>query len=179
MGEFTMKYKSVIFFGAILFGSLSVSNQAKSADFSLGGGLPYFVIPEVSFAANNGEKRWFANYKIGLDDGFSVGFEQGFGVDNKHALGIFVGALGVQDDERPCRYEESNDLAENFGSALGCAIAEAFDEETTNGVGLSYSYNFQGLNHSGMRLRFELGYGEGSNSHEKRFDGGVVISYQF
>ena len=54
-----------------------------------------------------------------------------------------------------------------------------FDTETTNGVGVSYSYLFSGLNEGGWRVRFELGYGEGSNSNEKRADGGVSISYEF
>ena len=123
--------------------------------------------------------KWFVNYKMGLDDGFSFGYEQGIDADSNHALGAFIGALGVQDKNNACPKEQSEDLVENLGSALGCSLLIIFDAETTNGLGLSYSYNYNGLNQSGMRIRFELGYGEGSISNEKRVDGGIVISYQF
>jgi len=156
-----------------------VANNAYSADFTLGVGAPFFVVPEVSIASEDEKKRWFVNYKMGLDDGFSLGYEQGIDSDSNHALGAFIGALGVQDKNSACPNEKSGDLAENLGSAIGCTLLIVFDEETTNGLGLSYSYNFNGLNQSGMRLRFELGYGEGSISHEKRVDGGFVVSYQF
>lgn len=160
----------------LFLGSLSLPNKASAVDFTIGGGLPFLVIPEISIASENNEQRWFANYKMGLDDGFSFGFEQGIDIENKHALGIFIGALGVKDDNRPClqRTDKNDPLKE-----LGCAIFSVFDEETTNGLGLSYSYNFSGLNHSGMRIRFELGYGEGADSQEKRVDGGFSFSYQF
>ena len=150
------------------------SSNANDVNFSIGGGYPYFVIPEVSLSANEGTQRWYANYKLGLDDGFSIGFEHALTADKKHALGLVVGALGVQDDEAECGSTE-----DSLGTIIGCGFVEIFDDETTNGVGLSYSYLFSGLNESGWRARFELGYGEGSDSDEKRMDGGVSISYQF
>lgn len=174
-----MKNRNVLWASVLLLSSLSLSSQANTVDFTIGGGLPFFVVPEFSFASDDEKKRYFVNYKMGLDDGFSFGFEQGMDSKNKHALGVFVGALGVRDADMPCSYVKSDDAVENFGKALACSFAKIYDEETTNGVGLSYSYNFKGLNHSGMRIRFELGYGEGSNSHKKRVDGGVVVSYQF
>ena len=50
--------------------------SANDISFSIGGGYPYFVIPEVSVASADLSQRWYGNYKIGLDDGFAVGFEQ-------------------------------------------------------------------------------------------------------
>ncbi|MBB1435949.1 MULTISPECIES: hypothetical protein [Pseudoalteromonas] len=155
------------------------SSNANDVNFSIGGGYPYFVIPEVSLSAAQGTQRWYANYKIGLDDGFSVGFEHALTSDKKHALGLVVGAIGAQDDGRECSDTDDKDIGEAFGNIFGCALSGMFDTETTNGVGVSYSYLFSGLNEGGWRVRFELGYGEGSNSNEKRADGGVSISYEF
>lgn len=73
---------------------------------------------------------------MGPEDGFSIGLQ---GVDNNiHAVGIVVSALGVQDNSRSC---SNNYLDENIGSEvvnqIGCAIAKAFSDKSTNGVGLS------------------------------------------
>jgi hypothetical protein len=175
-----MSLKNMAFLGVLLVGPTPMFSQAKGVDFSIGGGYPFFVVPEVSFASSAGDQRWFANYKIGLDDGFSVGFDQGVGADNKHVIGGVIGALGTRDDKRPCGNGDSvEDIGSVIGNAIGCAFSKAFDEETTNGIGLSYSYHFNGLNNVGMRIRFELGYGEAADSNEKRADGGVIISYQF
>jgi len=172
-----MNFKNVL--SASLLFIIVISNKATAVDFTLGGGIPFLVVPEVSLASEDEKQRWFINYKMGLDDGFSFGVEHGLGLDNKHAVGVLVGALGVKNNDDVCKDEKSDDIAENLGNAISCGLLIIFSEETTNGLGLSYSYNFNGLNQSGMRLRFELGYGEGSTSHEKRIDGGFVISYQF
>jgi len=170
----------MFFLGALLMGFTPFYSQAKRVDFSIGGGYPFLVVPEISFASNDGDQRWFTNYKMGLDDGFSVGLDQRIGDDNKHAVGVIIGALGVRDDKRPCNNGDSvEDIGSAVGNVLGCAFAEAFDEETTNGVGLSYSYNFNGLNNKGIRIRFEFGYGKANDSKDKRTDGGITISYQF
>lgn len=172
-----MKNKSILSAG-LLFLSLA-TNHASAVDFSIGGGWPFLVVPEVSIASDDTTQRGYINYKMGLDDGFALGFEQGLDQENHHAIGAFVGALGVQDKNTACPEEQSDDLVESLGSVFGCSLLIIFDEETTNGLGLSYSYNANGLNNAGLRIRFELGYGEGSSSHEKRVDGGFVISYQF
>ncbi|REL28976.1 hypothetical protein DXX93_15485 [Thalassotalea euphylliae] len=159
---------------------LTLPSQANDIDFSLGTGYPYFIIPEVSFPINNARQRLYANYKIGLDDGFSVGFEHSLTTDNTHAIGILAGAIGARDDERPCPNTADNDSSSaSLGEAIACGLLEVFDDETTNGVGLSYSYNHNGLNHSGFRIRFELGYGKGKDSDESRADAGIILSYQF
>jgi hypothetical protein len=173
-----MKLTKKTLFTALVIFSTPLFSQASNVDFTLGAGYPFFAVPEISLATNDAKQRWFANYKVGLDDGFSAGFEHGLGDENKHAVGVFAGALGMRDDDRPC--DTSNESVSIILSAIiSCAISDAFDYETTNGVGLSYSYNFSGLNKSGVRLRLEAGYGEGSKTNEKRFDGGVYISYQF
>jgi len=109
-----------------------------------------------------------------------VGFEQAISDNNKHAIGLLVGALGNREVDTQCdESQNSDELTAAFANAIGCALAEAFDEETTNGIGLSYSYNFSGLNQDGWRLRFELGYGEASSDDNKRVDGGINLSYEF
>ncbi|KPH64565.1 MULTISPECIES: hypothetical protein [Pseudoalteromonas] len=168
----------LIFATTLLF--LSGASHANDVSFSIGGGYPYVAVPEISLATNEGTQRWYANYKIGLDDGFSAGFEHALTSDKKHAVGFVVGALGVQDDGRQCPLESEDDsIGDAFGNIFGCALSGIFDRETTNGVGVSYSYLFSGLNEGGWRVRLELGYGEGTNSNESRADGGVSISYEF
>ena len=83
-----------------------------------------------------------------------MGFEQAISDNNKHAIGLLVGALGNREVDTQCdESQNSDELTAAFANAIGCALAEAFDEETTNGIGLSYSYNFSGLNtHSNSKL---------------------------
>ncbi|REL32171.1 hypothetical protein [Thalassotalea euphylliae] len=175
-----MNRHGLIWLIALLATHISVTSHAEDIDFSLGTGYPYLVIPEVSYSASGGQQRLYANYKLGLDDGFAIGFEHGLDSANQHAIGLLVGAIGAQDDKRPCpNNDDENGIAEGLASVIACSIVEIFDHETTNGIGLSYSYNHHGLNNSGFRIRFEAGYGEGVDSKEKRFDGAVVLSYQF
>lgn len=162
------------FFCGLILGLLSFSAPANNSDFTFGSGYPYLFVAEVSVASNENQQRWFANYKLGFDDGFSLGVEHGLGEEKKHAIGLFVGALGVSDADS-C--EVNNDP---FGAVtLGCAFVEIFDDETTNGVGLSYTFNFNGLNNPGGRIRLEYGYGEGVDSGKERSDGNLTYSYQF
>lgn len=172
-----MKIKSYFLSGIITL--CAFSSHANDVNFSIGGGYPYFVIPEVSLSANEGTQRWYANYKLGLNDGFSLGFEHALTANKKHALGLVIGAIGIRDDERECVKTDDDSISGELGNIIGCAITDAFDYETTNGAGVSYSYLFRGLNEGGWRVRFELGYGEGSDSNEKRADGGISVSYEF
>ncbi len=161
--------------------ALLTSNSATANEFgfSVGAGYPYFAALEGSMATQDKSQRWFANYKMGLDDGFSAGFEQGYGNNLNHAFGGFVGAVGIYkgDDCEP--KTDASNIGEAFGSIFGCALKEAFDDETLNGAGLSYSYYFNGINNAGWRLRLEAGYGKASHSKEERAAGGLTISYQF
>lgn len=180
-----MDIKRLGILSTLFISALIPATQAKAVDLSIGGGYPFFVIPEMSIATDDAQRRWFANYKMGLDDGFSIGVEQGLDEKNTHAVGMMIGALGVRDDKRPCPAQNNNsgdvleEIGNTFAHTLGCAIGEAFDDKSTDGIGVSYSYNFNGLNNAGMRIRVELGYGKASGSDEKRADGGIVFSYQF
>jgi len=172
------------FIGAALI--LAANNaHATGIDFTLATGFPFVAVVEGSMPSDNNNRRWFANYKVGLDDGFSVGVEQVVGQGNTHAVGVVVGALGMHSNKRDCQQssETSGDLTTDLvDGVLGqvfCAIGNAFSDETTNGLGLSYSYHFNGLNNAGWRIRLEGGYGKGSRSDKKRGDGSVMISYQF
>ncbi len=168
-----MKLMNLVLIGSVIVWTAPVVNKAEGIDFSIGGGYPFLLVPEVSFVIGEGEQRLFVNQKVGLvDEGFSLGFEQSIGSSDKNTVGVLIGALGIQKDNRPCEVDD-------FGELFGCIIGEVFDFETTVGIGASYSHSFSGINKRGWRVRFELGYGEGSNSNEKRVDGGIIISYQF
>lgn len=168
-----------------LVSTVSVANDFK---FSLGVGLPFLLTPEVSYSQPGADSRWYANYKMGLDDGFSGGYERALDADKKHALGVLIGAFSVVDDKRPCPDSDKTEMTQDnvfaqisfdIGSALGCALSEAFDEESLNGIALTYSYQANGLNESGWRVRFELGHGEAARSKRKDTSGGFIVSYQF
>ena len=156
-----------------------ISSNATDFNMSIGGGYPFFFVPEVSVTTKDNEQRWYLNYKASLDHGISAGFEHSVSDNNKHAIGVVLGAIGLQDDPRQCESDEKDNLTSSFAKIFGCALAESFDEEVVNGLGISYSYNFNGLSNSGVQIRAELGYGEGRNSGEKNTRGGLIISYQF
>jgi len=164
-----LKLKS-IFLTLLLLSSTVQANNSDNVHFSLGSGYPFFSVFEVSFPAMNNDQRWFANYKAGLDDGFSVGFEQQLS-GNHQTLGFTLGAIGARD---------AVGCDENKGAgAIICPFVEIFDSETTNGAALNYSYYFSGINNSGAKIRFELGYGQSAQANVNRFDGGIIVSYQF
>lgn len=165
--------------------SFCLPAQANDVGFSVGTGYPYVGSLELSLPANEGKQRWFANYKMGLDDGFSLGFEQGYGNELNHALGGLVGAVGIYKGDDNCTATNTNNgdlvesITESFAQSLGCALSAAFNDETLNGVGLSYSYYVNGINKSGWRFKLEAGYGKASNSGDKLGTGGLIVSYQF
>ncbi len=143
---------------------------AKDLNFSMGGGYPFIAVPEVSITNTEQSSRLHLNYKAGLDDGFSLGFEQAISKNNKHAVGVFIGAIGIHEENSPCSAQ---------AQAVDCLIDRLFDEEVTNGLGLSYGYYFGAINNQGWHLKLEAGYGEGQKSKVKRSDASIRISYQF
>lgn len=138
-----------------------VSPTVKAVDLSLGGGYPFLVVPTMSFT--NNDIRYYANYKLGLDDGFSIGAEM---LNGKHKYGAFVGAVGARKTDNSC-----------LDTTFLCITL--FDHETTQGIGLSYEYHLSSSAKTGWALRFEAGYGEESAYNEKRADGNVQVVYHF
>lgn len=176
--------KKILIATVLLWGT-SATALAEGTHFTVTGGFPYVVIPEISYSPN-ADQRWFANYKLGLDDGFSAGFEQAISANNRHALGIFGGALGVKSGHRYVCNEgnqsgEPGNFDDELCSALARPFAEAFDHHTVNGVGLSYSYNRHGLSERGLRVRLEFGYGriEDADFDKNGVTGGIAVGYQF
>ncbi|QSX33152.1 hypothetical protein JYB87_15705 [Shewanella avicenniae] len=167
---------------AVVVAASTLPAVAGETHFSLTGGLPFMVIPEVSYHPND-QQRWFANYKVGLDDGVSAGFEQAVDDNNRHALGIVAGALGVRNGHKEwCGSDsESGSVGYTMGCAIGTALAEPFDNHTVNGLGVSYSYNRHGLSERGLRVRLEWGYGRisGADFDKEGFTGGFAVGYQF
>lgn len=143
---------------------------ANDVNFSLGAGYPYFVVPEVSWS-NTDNQRWYAKYNLGLDDGFSVGFEYALDPNQQHSIGLLAGAVGVRDID---------DCDKDDGlSGLACALGSIFDEHSIQGAALSYSYSANGLNQPGWRFRLEAGYGRVSADDNNYAGGNATISYQF
>ncbi|NKC21504.1 hypothetical protein [Pseudoalteromonas galatheae] len=151
----------------------STTTIANSVDFSVGTGYPFFGQVELSLPQTDSNSRWYGNYLIGLDDGFSIGYERAVSDNNKHAVGLVLGALGARDAGPTC--EDDDDIT----CGIFEPIIDLFDEETTNGAGLSYSYHFSGINQSGWSIKLVGGYGESSDYHKKRVDGSLIVSYQF
>jgi len=158
--------------------------QASDVNFSLAAGWPYVFNPEISFNSPESNRRWFANYRMGFDDGFSIGMEQGVG-DTPHALGIVAGAIGVDKKDDNCTELDDldGDAADVIGGVIGgalvCGFNAIFDDQTVLGIAGTYSYHFSGHNNDGWSIRAELGYGEASETNEKKVAGGVYIRYQF
>ncbi|MBT1062160.1 hypothetical protein KJY73_01190 [Bowmanella sp. Y26] len=150
----------------------AIPSFASDVDFSIGGGYPYFVVPEVSWS-NNDSQRWYAKYNLGLDDGFNLGYEQALDDNQHHALGIALGAIGTRDVDT-CSEED-----DNVGDAFSCIISGLFDDHSVQGAALSYSYNFSGLNARSWRIKFEAGYGRVSVVDKNYASGNVTVSYQF
>lgn len=156
----------------ILILGFSFSAKASEIKFSAGTGYPFVSVLEVSMPAMNDDQRFFANVKAGLDYGFSLGFEQQLSGNNQ-TLGFTLGAIGSRDATH------CSDTTNNSTSEFICSLFEVLDSETTNGVALNYSYYFSGVHNSGVKIRFEGGYGQSNRANVNRFDGGVILSYQF
>jgi hypothetical protein len=140
---------------------LIFSPTVKAVNLSLGIGYPFVLVPNISI--NNNDIRYYANYKLGLDDGFSLGAEM---INGKHKYGAFVGAVGSRQTDRGC-----TDI-----TSL-CIILT--DHKTTQGLGVSYEYHLSDTVNSGWAIRLEAGYGEESSLNKKRADGNIQIMYHF
>lgn len=160
--------RKLVFLGLSLM--VSTHSQAEGVSLSIGGGYPFFVVPEVSYITKSNDERWYVNYKAGLDQGFSVGYEFSTSSDKRHALGFVLGTVGINQHSVPC---------EDTQSDINCIVANLFDEETIQGLGLSYSYYFDELAVSGWHVKLEAGYGNGRVSDDNSTASSIRISYQF
>ena len=147
----------------IVFAIISNVGNANEVNFSLGGGWPYVVVPAVSIEHSGFE--FYANYKIGLDDGFSLGVEK---QTNNHSYGVFVGALGARKTRSIC---DADSTCPPFRIAIT-------DRKTTQGLGLSYEYRFTS-SRQGWAIRAEAGYGHESKTDSNRFDGNIQLVHHF
>lgn len=174
--------KRFLFLSALSF----VSSSATAVEFSIGGGYPFFLIPEVSYTDSN--IKWYANLKMELDGGGpSIGFEKRLSLSN-HAVGMVIGTIGMQDLPKN-KWESEVPLSsnENIDSQIPDKIDITdwdwnFDietEETVVGIGVSYSYALSPLDDSTWYLRFESGYGQGRDTHKKAVKHSINLSYQF
>jgi len=60
-----MKSKNILL-SFLLISSVSLSSQASDLHFTLGTGYPFTLIAEGSMATEEGDKRWYSNFKEGL-----------------------------------------------------------------------------------------------------------------
>ncbi|ATD09916.1 MULTISPECIES: hypothetical protein [Pseudoalteromonas] len=167
---FSSLIKATFGISALLISTASVAN---SVDFSAGTGYPFFGQIELSLPQADSNSRWYGNYLIGLDDGFSVGYEKAVSDNNKHAIGVVLGALGARDAGPVCEDDD------NITCGIFEPIIDLFDSETTNGIGVSYSYYFTSINQPGWRVKLVAGYGESDRHNVDRADGSLIFSYQF
>lgn len=167
-----MKNRMLLTAAFTLFSNVSLAQDDWS--FSLSSGLPFFVTPEVSYQPQGSEFRYYANFKGGLDEGGAIGFETAFSNNKKHAYGAFIGSVGVRNGEDDCDPDETNPIASIF-----CTFGEAFDWERVDGLGVSYSYNFNGFAEAGWFTRLEAGYGKGAESERSLASGSVSFGYRF
>ena len=166
-----MKTRILCLISGLLLPFASVAENEWSVGLLTG--VPFYLTPEVSYQSQVSEVRYYANLKLGLDSGGAVGFETPFSANKKHALGAFIGSVGIRDDDNDC--PDDDDVI----AALACSLGNIFDYERVDGIGVSYSYNFNKLNNRGWYTRFELGYGKGEESNRNLTSGSFFIGYQF
>ena len=146
----------------IMLSSANANTKDGELQYSIGTGYPYVLIPQVAF--KDGEMSFFLNYKVGLDDGFTAGINLH---DEHHLYGVFIGAVGARKSERRCESD--------------CPILDfrLSEQESTQGLGLSYEYRFTPNAASSWALRAEVGYGKESFNNDKRADANLQILYHF
>lgn len=133
--------------------------QTKNEDIqiSFGGGYPFLLVPQVAYQQNN--ISYYLNYKMGLDDGFSLGAQIH---NNQHVYGAFIGAIGAKD-----------------ASSVDDSFFRLFEDQTTQGIGVSYEIRFTPQKNASWALRAEIGYGKESHTNTKRADGNIQLVYHF
>jgi hypothetical protein len=143
---------------------------ASDFKFSLGAGYPFFLVPGVSILAADQKQKWTFNYKAGLSDGFSLAYERSVSENDKHAAGIVIGTIGVIDDDEVC---------DELDMAVACIVANIFDEESVDGLAVSYNYYFSDIASRGLFIKMEAGWGESRETNQSESVGSIRIGYQF
>lgn len=176
-----MRAKAIVLSALTLSSALfsATSNAEEGWKFRMSSGVPHFITPEASYYDAESGRRYYGNIKIGADNGASVGVDFPVSANQKHSMGFVLGSVGVRDGDTVCREEDPNNLGEVLGSIIGCGIAGAFDWENVNGVGVSYSYNFNKFGQSGWYTRFEYGYGKGQDTDRNLGAGSFFVGYEF
>ncbi|NOU52546.1 hypothetical protein HG263_18750 [Pseudoalteromonas sp. JBTF-M23] len=158
----------------------SADTQQSTVGYSIGTGLPYFINAEIGSYSPEGGMY----FQVGqsLDVGFTFGWERVVSDNNKHALGLVVGAVGVKASNREIECEKDKDPS--IGGAIGCAFAsafsEVFDRRSIYGLGVSYNYSFARAYHErGWKMRVMAGYGEQRASKENEATASIAFRYQF
>lgn len=149
--------------------------SAKDFDLSLGFGAPYFLVTEISTVISD-DYRAYINYKMGLDNGVSIGLEKAV-INNSHLIGLFAGAVGTKAPD--CN---QNDTYTDFDDVIGDVVKCAFGvitQKTLNGVGVSYSYANNGINNSGFIIKFDVGTGTNSYTDSYQSTAGIALMYSF
>ncbi|MGB3725835.1 MAG: hypothetical protein WA981_08720 [Glaciecola sp.] len=144
------------------YGSVAQA-QSNDVSYSVATGWPFVLVPTISIENNNYE--YYANYKVGVDDGFSIGAQR---VSGNHVYGTFIGALGARSSNYAC---EADALCDSF-------VIRFTDRKTTQGVGVSYEYRINS-NKQGWAIRLEAGYGEESRNNDRRADANIQAVYHF
>lgn len=174
-----MKKCGVLLSLALLTSATASANE--DVKFSLSTGAPFLINAELSYKPQDSQVRYYGVLKSGSffsDDGFAIGFETPFSNNNKHAFGAYFGSIGVVPGGDVCKETENSDtpLAESIACIL---VAAAFDWERVDGIGVSYSYNFNELHNDSWFVRLEAGYGKGNESNNDDVTGGLLFGYRF
>lgn len=135
--------------------------SALSNKVSLGAGSEFYFVPEASLALNS-KSAIFYNYKLGLTSGHSIGYR--WNLTNQHTFSTFYGAVGSEASD--CNASDNE---------ISCAVRNVLARDIVNGLGIHYSYYFNGVESSGLSLRYEAGYANEQN----KFHHGAYIFYQF
>ncbi|MBD1581227.1 hypothetical protein [Pseudoalteromonas sp. S16_S37] len=158
----------------------SANSQESKIGYSLGTGFPYVLNAEIGSYSEDGGMY----FQVGqsLDVGFTFGWERVISDNDKHALGLVVGAIGVKasDRESECEKDKEPSVGGVIGCAIGSAFLQTFDRKSIYGLGVSYSYSFSRAYHDkGWKMRVIAGYGEQRASKENEASASIAFRYQF
>ncbi|BBN82408.1 hypothetical protein PA25_23930 [Pseudoalteromonas sp. A25] len=168
------------FITSVYASSANANSSESTMGYSLGVGFPYVLNAEIGSYSDDGGLY----FQVGqsFDVGFTFGWERVVSDNDKHALGLVVGAVGIKASNREAECEKDKDpsIGGILGCALGSAISQAFDEKSVYGLGVSYSYSFSRAYHeSGWKMRAMAGYGEQRASKENEAAASIAFRYQF